>query len=162
MWRRQTEVKPSSTPEAHPEPLQSGEQEPAFAYAGRAGSQRDSSGTTCLTRGIAVKGEITGNENLYVDGEVQGKIQLSVAAITIGPNGRVSADIEAREIEIHGQVQGTLRVGERVHICRTGVVTGDIVTERIAIDEGAVFQGRVDMARPAEARASTAAAGASD
>jgi cytoskeletal protein CcmA (bactofilin family) len=104
-----------------------------------------------LTASIIVKGEISGREDLYVDGEVHGKIQILDGKVTIGPHGRVSADIDAREILVRGKVQGSLHGRERVEIAATGDVQGDVTARRLVIQEGAAVQGSIEVERPAEA-----------
>jgi cytoskeletal protein CcmA (bactofilin family) len=97
-----------------------------------------------------IKGEITGREDLYVDGEVQGSIYLEEGKVTVGPNGRVTADVEATEIIIMGRVNGNLRGRERVHVGQTGTTIGDILTSRIFIEEGAEIHGTVEVIRNEE------------
>lgn len=114
--------------------------------------------TARLTQAIMVTGEITGREDLYVDGEMHGTIRMPESRVTIGPNGRVTADIEAAEIVIEGCVEGKLLASTRIELRRTAVVTGDMVAERLAIEEGGQIRGRVEMVRPGESRAPRAAA----
>lgn len=92
---------------------------------------------------------------------MQGSIRLTDGNVTIGPKGRVTAEIEAREIIIRGKVSGKLRGRERVQILRTGEASGDIVTRCIAIEEGAVFRGTIDVVRGEEARPGRSAGKAS-
>jgi cytoskeletal protein CcmA (bactofilin family) len=100
-----------------------------------------------LTSTLVIKGEISGRDDLFIDGEVQGKIRLDEGKLTVGPNGRVSADVEAKEIVIRGKVKGNLNGRERVQISQTGCATGDIVTQRILIEDGAEMHGRVEIKR---------------
>jgi len=90
---------------------------------------------------------------------VQGSIHITDGSVTVGPNGRVTADIEAREIAVRGKIKGTLHGRERIQIGRTGQVTGNIVTRRLAVEEGAILSGKVDIARAEEARGSRTATG---
>ena len=102
----------------------------------------------CLTRLLVVKGEITGQDDLIIDGEVQGKIRLAGGKLTIGPEGRVTADIEAPEIVVRGEVKGNIKGRDRVQVAATGKVGGEITTKSIAIDEGAQVHGlRVNLDR---------------
>jgi len=94
-----------------------------------------------------ITGEITGREDLYIDGEVKGKIRLSDGRVTVGPNGRVSADIQAREIVIRGNVTGNMNGRDRVQIGPTGRATGEFITRLISIEEGAEVHGKVDITR---------------
>ena len=109
-----------------------------------------SSGGAVLTASIIVKGEISGREDLFVDGEVHGKIQIADGKVTVGPHGRVSADIDAREILVHGKVQGSIYGRERVEISSTGDVHGDVTARRLVIEEGASVQGSIEVERPAD------------
>ena len=147
MWRRQDE--PKQSPRA-PEIVVPPAPEAPPSAAGAVTEPSAAGGY--VSQAISVRGEISGREDLFVDGEVQGTIHLTEGRVTIGPNGRVTADIEAGEIIAHGRVQGALRGRERVYIGRTGQVMGDVVTRRIVIEEGAVFRGQVDVVRAEEAR----------
>jgi cytoskeletal protein CcmA (bactofilin family) len=96
-----------------------------------------------VSQGIKIKGEISGHGDLFLDGEFEGKIRLASGTLTVGPNARVQAEIEATEIIIRGEVTGTLKASKRVHIWRIGKLTGDIETHGIVIDDGAVLRGTV-------------------
>jgi cytoskeletal protein CcmA (bactofilin family) len=100
-----------------------------------------------ITSTLLIKGEIRGSEDLYIDGEVQGTIHLSNGRVTVGPHGKISADVDAREIVVRGKVTGALRGRERVEIGSTGEVRGDISTLRIAIGEGAQMHSKVEITR---------------
>jgi len=105
-----------------------------------------------VTSTLVIKGDITGSEDLYIDGEVQGTIHLADGRVTIGPHGKISADVDAREVIVRGKVKGTVRGRERVEIGRTGEIRGDISTVRIAIEEGAQIHSKVEIARADESR----------
>jgi len=122
---------------------------PATSSANRAVSAPQSGGSV-LTASLIIKGEISGREDLFVDGEVHGKIQILDGKVTVGPHGRVSADIDAREILVHGKVQGSIHGRERVEISATGDVHGDVTARRLVIEEGAAVQGSIEVERPAE------------
>ena len=91
--------------------------------------------------------KFSGREDLYIDGEVQGTIRLSEGRVTVGPHGKISADVDAREIIVRGKVKGALHGRERVEVGRTGEIRGDIVTIRIAIEEGAQIHSKVEISR---------------
>ncbi len=120
-----------------------------------------------IGKSVVIKGELSGSEDLYLDGEVEGSIELTGHSITVGPNGRVKANIHAREVVILGKVNGNVNGEERVEVKRSGVLSGDISTQRILIEDGAYFKGSIDVhkdpAKSAERRevAMAAAAGAS-
>jgi cytoskeletal protein CcmA (bactofilin family) len=98
-----------------------------------------------IGKSVVVKGELSGSEDLYVDGNVEGSITLRGQSLTIGPNGRVRANIEARNVILHGQVDGNISASDRVELRKSASLKGDISTARIAIDDGAYFKGTIDI-----------------
>src|SRR6202161_2190414 len=106
--------------------------------------------TACISQGIKIKGEITGSEDLFIDGPVEGKLNLGSSSVTIGPNGTVKADISAREVVVRGRVEGKIAGKERVQLWNTGHVSGEISTQRLAIEDGAVLRGKVETGRPVD------------
>jgi cytoskeletal protein CcmA (bactofilin family) len=105
-----------------------------------------------IGKSVVIKGELSGSEDLYLDGAVEGSIELTGHSITIGPNGRVKANIHAREVVILGKVDGNVNGDERVEVKRSGVLAGDISTQRILIEDGAYFKGSIDVHKdPAKA-----------
>ncbi len=165
MWRKPSEGKPSSEsynqPAAVPAPVENSRPAPA-SYAPPTPSPSRStvesapatlgSNASKITSGLKIHGEISGTADLYIDGEVQGKVRLGNARLTVGPNGKVQADIEAREIVIDGNVQGNLKAGERAHFGASSRVVGSVVTPRIGIDDGARLRGKVETVPAAPAR----------
>ena len=105
-----------------------------------------------IGKSVVVKGELSGSEDLFVDGQVEGSIALRGQSLTIGPNGRVRANVEARNVIIHGQVDGNVAASERVELRKSASLTGDIATARIAIDDGAYFKGTIDIQKPESPR----------
>ena len=97
--------------------------------------------TACISQGIRIKGEVTGKEDLFVDGTVEGKLELGNASCTVGPNGKVKADISAREVIVRGQVDGKIEGTEKVQLWNSGRVAGEVRTERLAIEDGALLRG---------------------
>jgi cytoskeletal protein CcmA (bactofilin family) len=106
-----------------------------------------------------IKGEVTGSESLYIDGRVEGSINLSGNRVTVGRNGVVAANINAREIVVLGKVRGNLTASDRVDIRSDGSLTGDVVAARISIEDGAFFKGGIDI-RKAGGKAEDAKAAA--
>ena len=99
---------------------------------------------THIGKSIVIKGEVSGSENVYVAGELEGKVELLGGSLTVGPEGRVRANVEARSIVVHGRVDGNLYGGiKRVDLKKSAVLVGDIHTARIAIEEGASLKGSV-------------------
>jgi cytoskeletal protein CcmA (bactofilin family) len=102
----------------------------------------------CISQGIRIKGEVIGKEDLFVDGTLEGKLDLGTASCTIGPNGKVKADISAREVIVRGHVDGKIEATERVQLWNTGRVAGEVRTERLAIEDGALLRGKVEAGKP--------------
>jgi cytoskeletal protein CcmA (bactofilin family) len=118
----------------------------------------------CISQGIKIRGEVTGSEDLFVDGQVDGKLSLTNGSLTIGPNGYVKADVTAREVIVRGRVDGKVSGRDKVQLWSTGQVTGEVQTDRLAIEDGAMLRGKVEAGKhpgkTGEAQAA-AAAGAS-
>lgn len=141
---------PPASPAVHVEPMQAPESTPplhqALAHA-----------QSTLARGIVVHGEISGSDALYLNGTVEGIINIPGERVTVGPNGRVHAPagphalcISAREIIIVGCVEGSVAAEDRVEIRANGSLSGDISTQRISIEDGAFFRGGIDIRKPAD------------
>jgi cytoskeletal protein CcmA (bactofilin family) len=103
-----------------------------------------------IGKSLVIKGEVTGSESLYIDGKVEGSIQLPGNRVTIGRNGQVSANINAREVVVLGKVRGNLTASDRVDIRNEGSLTGDVVAQRISIEDGAFFKGGIDIRKPGQ------------
>jgi cytoskeletal protein CcmA (bactofilin family) len=102
-----------------------------------------------IGKSVVIRGELSGSEDLYLDGEVEGSIELHGHNLTIGPNGRVRASIHAKGVVIHGKVEGKVQGVERVELKRSAVLIGDILTHRIVIEDGAFLKGGVDIQKEA-------------
>ncbi len=100
-----------------------------------------------IGKSVIIKGELSGSEDLYVDGQVEGSIELSGNRLIIGPHGQVRANVNAKGVIVQGKLEGNIRTSERAELTKSAVVTGDIVTQRVAIEEGAYFNGKVDIQR---------------
>ncbi len=98
-----------------------------------------------IGKSVIIKGELSGSEDLYLDGEVEGNIDLHNHNLVIGPNGRVRANVQAKDVVIHGKVDGNVTGAEKVELRKSSVVTGDINTQRIVIEDGAFFKGAIDI-----------------
>jgi cytoskeletal protein CcmA (bactofilin family) len=109
-----------------------------------------------IGKSVLIKGELSGSENLFVDGEVEGRIELPGSNLVIGPNGRIKANIQAREVVVNGKVDGNITASERVELRKTASLSGDIVTARIIVEEGAFFKGSIDIQRESASRAAEA------
>jgi len=102
-----------------------------------------------IGKSVIIKGELSGSEDLYVDGVVEGTIQLQNNNLVIGPNGQVRASVHAKGVAVQGKIEGNIRATERAELRKSAAVVGDIFTQRIAIEEGAYFKGKVDIQREA-------------
>ena len=102
-----------------------------------------------IGKSVVIKGELNGSEDLTIEGHVEGTIQLKEHVLTIGPNGRIKAQVFAKSVIVLGEVTGNVTASEKVDIRDNGSVDGDIVSPRVAIAEGAHFRGSVDMQRNA-------------
>ena len=105
-------------------------------------------GRTIIGKSLVIKGEVAGSGPLYVDGAVEGSIILEGSRVTIGRNAQVTADVQARDVVVLGSLKGKLTVSDQLDIRSTGTVTGNVVCQRIAIEEGAFFKGGVELQRP--------------
>ena len=121
-------------------------------------------GSASIGQGIRIKGEVTGSEDLYVDGLIDGQLNLTNGALTIGPNGQIKADVNAREVIVRGRIDGKVTGRDKVQLMGTAQVTGEVQTDRLAIEEGALLRGKVEagkqIAKGAAARTAAAGAGA--
>jgi len=106
--------------------------------------------TARLGAGLHVKGEISGNEDLHIDGTVEGLVQLDDRRLTVGASAKLTADIVAREVVVYGSVKGNLRARDRIEIKKDGSVIGDLTTARIMIEDGAYFKGSIEIDRKGE------------
>lgn len=107
-----------------------------------------SNGPAMVGKAVVVKGEIHSREDLYIDGEIQGTVELMESKLTIGPNGRIQASVRAREVVVFGNVQGNVEALEKIDIRKDARLVGDIRTARIVIEDGAYFKGTIDILKP--------------
>jgi cytoskeletal protein CcmA (bactofilin family) len=142
VWRKE-DANPQSSPEVSPSSMNS-------TTAGRTGAGAAGGGTVspnavaCVSQGIKVKGEVTGAEDLFIDGTVDGTISLANSTVTIGPNATVKADIAARELVIRGRAQGKFSASARIEIWRSARVEAELKSERLSIEDGAELRGKVE------------------
>jgi cytoskeletal protein CcmA (bactofilin family) len=115
--------------------------------------------TACITQGIRIKGEVIGKEDIFLDGTLEGKLDLGNAVVTVGPNGKIKADISGREVIVRGQVEGKVSGTERVQLWNTGRVVGEVRTERLAIEDGATLRGYVEAGKSRATDKSSKSAG---
>lgn len=147
MWKRDEAVRPATGQPAGPQP-------PAPVSAGAPSPRLDTVHSlerdiVNIGKSVVIKGELNGSEDLTIEGHVEGTIQLRDHVLTIGPNGRIKAQVFAKAVIVLGEVTGNVTASDKVDIRDNGSVDGDIVSPRVAIAEGAHFRGSVDMQRKA-------------
>ena len=144
MWKRDESVKPAAPP-ATPAAAPSASA-PAAPQASETRAQlgRD---MVNIGKSVVIKGELSGSEDLTIEGHVEGRIDLKDNVLTIGPNGKIKAEVFAKAVVVLGEVTGNVTASEKVDIRDNGSVDGDIASPRVAIAEGAHFRGSVDMQR---------------
>ena len=98
-----------------------------------------------IGKSVVIKGELSGSEDLYLDGHVEGSIDLRNHSLTVGPNGNVKANVSAKGVVIQGKLDGSVNASDRVELRQSAVVTGNVTTQRISIEEGAFLKGKVDI-----------------
>ncbi|MGA9884209.1 MAG: polymer-forming cytoskeletal protein [Candidatus Acidiferrales bacterium] len=159
MWRK-PDAKPSSDTPSTPNPMPARTQPQSAVEPQQPRFERPSPvpprtpavesvspGASRVSAGIKIRGEISGNSDLYLDGEASGKIRVTGARVTVGPEGKVQADIEAREIVINGNVQGNLKADATLRLGSSSRVQGALTAPSIGIDDGARFRGKVEVTR---------------
>ena len=113
----------------------------------RSGSAAIAQSQTLLGRSMAMRGDLSGKEDLLIEGQFEGTISLQEHCLTVGPNGQVKAEIHACQVIIQGSVNGNITAREKIEIRKSGNVVGDLVAAAIAIEDGAYFKGSIDILR---------------
>src|SRR5437899_11545585 len=151
MWKPTNQPTSPSRPGEPERPAMPASSVPSMSEPAAAAAPRTAATTTTtadqatIGKSLVIKGEVTGSESLYIDGRVEGSINLSGNRVTVGRNGVVAANINAREIVVLGKVRGNLTASDRVDIRSDGSLTGDVVAARISIEDGAYFKGGIDI-----------------
>ena len=159
MWKRDEAVKPTSGQPATPAAAASTQpaNSPAAVQPEARRIERD---IVNIGKSVVIKGELNGSEDLTIEGHVEGRIELKDHVLTIGPNGKIKAQVFAKAVIVLGEVNGNVTASEKVDIRDGGSVDGDIISPRVAIAEGAHFRGSVDMqrkgAQPGQQKAASA------
>lgn len=157
MWKRDESVKPATPPA----PAPAAPAAPAVSVPPAASSERrpqHMGENVNIGKSVIIKGELSGSEDLTIEGHVEGRIELKENILTIGPNGKIRAEVFAKSVIVLGEVTGNVTASEKVDIRDNGSVDGDITSPRVAIAEGAHFRGSVDMQRAGAKPAAKAAA----
>jgi cytoskeletal protein CcmA (bactofilin family) len=132
-------------------------QQPASNANSLATQLRTTADQATIGRSLVIKGEVTGSEPLFIDGRVEGTINLHDNRVTIGRNGSVQANVNAKEVVVMGKLHGNVNVTDRVDIRAEGALTGDVVAHRLSIEDGAFFKGSVDLKKSEQKMNSDAA-----
>ena len=139
----------TSSPTPTPEPVRpTATPTPAYEPPARASAAASTGDQATLGKGLVIKGEISGSESLFIDGKVEGTINLPGKRVTVGRNGQVAANNTSREIVVLGKVRGNITATDRVDIRSEGALTGDVTAARISIEDGAFFKGGIDIKKP--------------
>jgi cytoskeletal protein CcmA (bactofilin family) len=149
MWKRDESVKPAAPPASTPAAAPAAPVGAAPSAEPRAQIGRD---MVNIGKSVVIKGELSGSEDLTIEGQVEGRIDLKDHLLTIGPNGKIKAEVFAKAVVVLGEVMGNVTASEKVDIRDNGSVDGDIASPRVAIAEGAHFRGSVDMQRQGAAK----------
>jgi cytoskeletal protein CcmA (bactofilin family) len=159
MWKPNQPGNTSQTPS--PEPARPAAPQPTHfdpnSVRSASSSATPAGDQATIGKSLVIKGEVTGSESLFIDGKVEGAINLQGNRVTVGRNGQVSANITAREIIVLGKVRGNVNASDRLDIRSEGSLTGDVTAQRISIEDGAFFKGGIDIRKPGQ---ETKAAGA--
>ena len=156
MWNKQSDA--PATPNSQnsqwqpqqPAASTSAGSRPSTSFSSNPSPSMSSSATrnlSCLGASLEIKGKISGDEDLQIDGKVEGAIALNGQKLTVGRSGQLSSEIFARDVIVYGNVTGNVHASDRVEIKKDGSVTGDITTARISVEDGAYFKGRIEIER---------------
>jgi cytoskeletal protein CcmA (bactofilin family) len=137
--------RPASTPPVSTEPKK--EATPLSTAPLRSNDFEPARGSASIGKSVTIKGQIFSREDLVVDGEIEGAIELNDHRLTVGPNGRVRAGIKAREIVVLGSIEGNVEALDKIDIRKDAKLVGDIKTARIVIEDGAYFKGSIDIVK---------------
>jgi cytoskeletal protein CcmA (bactofilin family) len=148
MWKRDEAAKPTSGPAAPTgSAVPSQSQHGGSPSASQSEPRHQGREVVNIGKSVVIKGELSGSEDLTIEGQVEGKIELKDYVLTIGPNGKIKAHVFTKALIVLGEVHGNVTATEKVEIRDGGSVDGDIVSPRVAIADGAHFRGSVDMQR---------------
>jgi cytoskeletal protein CcmA (bactofilin family) len=144
MWNSKkpdTATRTAAAPQTVPEVPPAGAASPSYR------TEPESRRGATIGKAVKILGDIHSNEDLYIDGEVQGSLDVSNSRLTIGPNGKAKSNVRAREVIIQGQVQGNVEATQKITIRKEGSLVGDIKTTGIIIEDDAYFKGSIDIVR---------------
>jgi len=159
MWnkKKEEEYPPKSSSAAAPAANLSKESNPTMSAPAQSSQALESRGSAVIGKSVMIKGQIFSREDLTIDGEVEGSVELQEHRLTVGPHGKVQAGVKAHEIIVLGTIHGNVDAADRIEIRKDARLVGDIKTARIVIEDGAYFKGSIDIQRPEVARPAPAA-----
>lgn len=149
MWTKRKEEEHTPRSIAPPTPSElAREGIPISPMPGRGAEPEAARGSALIGKSLMVKGQVYGREDLTIDGELEGTLELQEHRLTIGPNGKLQASIKAREVVVLGTVHGNIEASEKIDIRKDAKLVGDLRTARITIEDGAYFKGSIDIQKP--------------
>ena len=150
MWnKRKEEEYPPKAAAAPPAPAtQTKESAPMSTTPAPSHHQSDSRGPAIIGKSVMIKGQIFSREDLTIDGEIDGSVELHEHRLTVGPNGKLQAGVKAREVVVLGTIHGNVEASDKIDIRKDAKLVGDIKTARIVIEDGAYFKGSIDIVKP--------------
>lgn len=156
MWKRRKEEeftpKPAFAPPSSADLTKEGIPMSTLPHRASEPHLETSRGSAVLGKSVNVKGQIYSREDLTIDGEVEGTVEMQEHRLTVGPNGKVLASVKAREIVVLGTIHGNVEVADKIDIRKDAKLVGDIKTARIVIEDGAYFKGSIDILKPEVSR----------
>jgi cytoskeletal protein CcmA (bactofilin family) len=159
MWNKKKEedYPPKSSPTTPQASSASKESNPTMSASAPNYTGVEARGSAVIGKSVMIKGQIFSREDLTIDGEVEGSVELQEHRLTVGPHGKVQAGVKAHEIIVLGTIHGNVDAADRIEIRKDARLVGDIKTARIVIEDGAYFKGSIDIQRPEVARPAAAA-----
>ncbi len=154
MWNKRKEEEYPPKPAAAPAPTASQAKEniPMSSNPTPSHPASESRGPAIIGKSVMIKGQIFSREDLTIDGEIDGSVELHEHRLTVGPNGKLQAGVKAREVVVLGTIHGNVEASDKIDIRKDAKLVGDIKTARIVIEDGAYFKGSIDIARPEVSR----------
>lgn len=154
MWNKRNEPEmPARPATAAPHPVEPRKEPTPLSNTPLKNAEPDAArNSASIGKAVKINGQIFSKEDLYVDGDMEGTVDLQEHRLTIGPNGRVHAGIKARELVVLGTIQGNVEASDKIEIRKDAKLVGDIRTARIVIEDGAYFKGSIDIIKPEPAK----------
>jgi cytoskeletal protein CcmA (bactofilin family) len=151
MWNKQSQSDAPAGSPSQPAQWQPSQPAPVTTMSPRT-SAPAARGVSTLGASLEIKGKISGEEDLQIDGKVEGSVALNGQRLTVGRSGHLNSEVWARELVVYGTLTGNIHASDRVEIKKDGSVTGDIATARISVEDGAYFKGRIEIERTKQSK----------